>query len=171
MGAPVISRPSLAYNGRCVVLICYKGKLARRCVFQKSAAISSQISGRHMHRSLWLVKIVLSLTLHLILPYSRLQLQIEFAACHEENLTKPKEWGIIRVVNSFCLSLVSRCFVCNCIMLGHIFAFQLFIQCQGVVYMDESVLGWKPLAEAWLASRSSQERHVSIKSITFSSTE
>ena len=29
--------------------------------------------------------------------------------------------------------------------------------------MDESVLGWKPLAEAWLASRSSQERHVSIK--------
>ncbi|XP_068697910.1 dynein axonemal heavy chain 8-like [Montipora foliosa] len=29
----------------------------------------------------------------------------------------------------------------------------------GVVYMDESVLGWRPLAEAWLASRSSQERH------------
>ena len=150
--------------------IYYKGKLARRCVFQKSAAISSQISGRHMHRSLWLVKIVLSLTLHLILPYSRLQLQIQFA-CHEENVTKPKEWGIIRVANSFCLSLVSRCFVCNFIMLGHIFAFQLFIQSQGVVYMDESVLGWKPLAEAWLASRSSQERHVSIKSITFSSTE
>lgn len=29
----------------------------------------------------------------------------------------------------------------------------------GVVHMDESVLGWKPLADAWLASRSPQERH------------
>lgn len=33
---------------------------------------------------------------------------------------------------------------------------------QGVVYMDESVLGWRPLAEAWLANRSPQESHVSI---------
>lgn len=31
---------------------------------------------------------------------------------------------------------------------------------QGVVYMDESVLGWRPLAEAWLANRSPQESHV-----------
>ncbi|CAH3196290.1 unnamed protein product, partial [Porites evermanni] len=29
----------------------------------------------------------------------------------------------------------------------------------GVVYMDESVLGWRPLAEAWLANRSPQESH------------
>lgn len=28
--------------------------------------------------------------------------------------------------------------------------------------MDESVLGWRPLAEAWLANRSPQESHVSI---------
>lgn len=27
--------------------------------------------------------------------------------------------------------------------------------------MDESVLGWRPLAEAWLANRSPQESHVS----------
>ena len=33
---------------------------------------------------------------------------------------------------------------------------------QGVVYMDESVLGWRPLAEAWLAGRSPQESHVSF---------
>lgn len=33
---------------------------------------------------------------------------------------------------------------------------------QGVVYMDESVLGWRPLAEAWLANRSPQESHVSF---------
>ena len=35
---------------------------------------------------------------------------------------------------------------------------------QGVVYMDESVLGWRPLAEAWLANRSPQESHVSFTS-------
>lgn len=35
---------------------------------------------------------------------------------------------------------------------------------QGVVYMDESVLGWRPLAEAWLANRSPQESHVSSTS-------
>lgn len=29
------------------------------------------------------------------------------------------------------------------------------------MYMDESVLGWRPLAEAWLANRSPQESHVS----------
>lgn len=29
----------------------------------------------------------------------------------------------------------------------------------GVVYMDETVLGWRPLAEAWLANRSPQESH------------
>ncbi|XP_048577711.1 dynein axonemal heavy chain 8 isoform X3 [Nematostella vectensis] len=28
-----------------------------------------------------------------------------------------------------------------------------------IVYMDESVLGWRPLAEAWLANRSPQEVH------------
>ena len=48
----MVSRPSVAYNGRCVVCVNQKGKLARRCVVLKSSAISSQISGRHMHRSL-----------------------------------------------------------------------------------------------------------------------
>ena len=28
--------------------------------------------------------------------------------------------------------------------------------------MDETVLGWRPLAEAWLANRSPQESHVGV---------
>ena len=48
----MVSRPSVAYNGRYVVCVNQKGKQARRCVFLKSSAISSQISVRHMRRSL-----------------------------------------------------------------------------------------------------------------------
>lgn len=33
---------------------------------------------------------------------------------------------------------------------------------QGIVYIDKDVLGWKPIADAWLESRSPQEIHVSF---------
>ena len=33
---------------------------------------------------------------------------------------------------------------------------------QGIVYIDKDILGWKPIADAWLESRTPQEIHVSF---------
>ena len=32
---------------------------------------------------------------------------------------------------------------------------------QGIVYVDKGVVGWRPIAKAWLEKRSQQEVHVS----------
>lgn len=37
----------------------------------------------------------------------------------------------------------------------------LFFVFQGIVYLGNNVVGWKPIADAWLESRSPQEIHVS----------
>ena len=32
---------------------------------------------------------------------------------------------------------------------------------QGIVYVDNNVVGWRPIAKAWLENRTQQEVHVS----------
>ena len=32
---------------------------------------------------------------------------------------------------------------------------------QGIIYMDQNVLGWRPIAKAWLENRTQMEVHVS----------
>ena len=64
-----------------------------------------------------------------------------------------------RYINFFCVYFVSRalCWLHLCIMLEHfLFLFK------GMVYVDKNVVGWRPLAKAWLENRTQQEVHVSF---------
>ena len=68
------------------------------------------------------------------------------------------EWTLVRILHK------KHPGSANGMTLGwHLLYFQFLLQ--GMVYVGKNVVGWRPLAKAWLENRTQQEVHVSFLSV------